>query len=69
MPKSCSVGLLCVSFLNINQFVCVCTSIAFGIESEVWDLILLIPDYYFSIYFVLVKMVIITILGQGQKSA
>ena len=30
--KSCSFGLLCVSFVNVYESVCVCVSFPFGFE-------------------------------------
>ena len=50
LGKSCSFGLLCVSFVNVYQFLCVCLSFPFGFEGGVWDLIVLIPDHCRSIY-------------------
>ena len=32
LEKSYSFGLLCVSFVNVNQFVCVLLSLYFGFE-------------------------------------
>ena len=37
LGKSCSFGLLCVSFENVYQFVC--ASFPFGFEAGLWDLI------------------------------
>ena len=31
--------------------ICVCASFPFGFYGRMWDLIVLIPDYFFSIYF------------------
>ena len=50
LGKSCSFGLLCMSFINLYQF-CVCPSFLFGFEGGAWDLIVLMPDYCFSVYF------------------
>ena len=47
LGKSCSVGLLCVSFK-----LCVRPSFPFGIEGRIWDVIVLIPDHCLSSYFV-----------------
>ena len=44
LGKSCSFGLLCISFINVYQ-------IPFGFEREMCDLIVLIPDRYLSIRF------------------
>ena len=49
LGKSCSFGLLCVSFVNVTS--CVCPSFPFGFECGMWDLIVLIPDHCISIYF------------------
>ena len=54
LGKSCSFSLLCVSFVNVYQFVC--ASFPFGIEYGMWDLTVLIPDHCLSVYFVIVKM-------------
>ena len=49
--KSCSFELQCVSFfVNIYQFVCV-SFFPFGFEGGMSDLIVLIPDFFLSIYF------------------
>ena len=47
LGRSCAFSLLCVSFVNIYQFVC--PSFPFGFEGEMWDLIVLIPDLLFNI--------------------
>ena len=52
LGKSCLFGLLCVSFVNVYQLLCVCPSFPFGIEGGMWDLIVLIPDHCLSIYFI-----------------
>ena len=46
LEKSCSVGLLCVSFVNVYQFLCVNF-----LRGGMWDVIVLIPDHCLSIYF------------------
>ena len=51
LGKSCSFGLLCVSFVNVNQF-CVCPSFLSGFECGMWDLIVLIPDHFIYVYLV-----------------
>ena len=38
LEKSCSFGLLCVSFVNFIKF-CVCHSFLFGIEGGMLDVI------------------------------
>ena len=57
LGKSCSLGLLCVSFACLSwacvKF-CVCPSVPSGIEGRMWDMIVLIPDHSFSIYFSLI---------------
>ena len=50
LRKSCSFGLLCVSFVNVYQFLCV-SSFPFGFEGGMWDVIVLIPDHCLSIFF------------------
>ena len=52
LGKSCLFGLLCMSFVNVYQIVCVCVcpSFRFGIESGMWDVVVLIPDHCLSIY-------------------
>ena len=50
LGKSCSFGLLCVSFVKFIKF-SVCPSFPFGIEGGVCDVIILIPDHSLSIYF------------------
>ena len=51
LGKSCTFGLLCVSFVNVLS-VCVYASFPFGFEGGMWDLIALIPDNCLSIYFI-----------------
>ena len=50
LGKTCSFGLLCVSFLNVSS-VCVCASVPFDFEGGIWDLIVLILDHCLSFYF------------------
>ena len=62
LVKSCKVGLLCMPFVSDYQFVlcflfvcvcvCACASSPFGFEGGMWDLIVLIPDYCLSFYFI-----------------
>ena len=47
LEKSCSFGLLCVSFVLAFQVLCV-SFVSFGFEDGMWDLI---PDHCLSIYF------------------
>ena len=47
LGKSCTFGLLCVSFVNVYLFVC--PYFPFVFESEMWDLVVLIPDHCLSI--------------------
>ena len=49
LGKSCSFGLLCVSFVGVCQILCVCPFPS-GIEGRMWVVIVLIPDHCFSIY-------------------
>ena len=56
LGKSCLVGLLCVSCLNVFSVcvcacVCVCASFPFGFEDGMLDLIVLIPDHCLPSYF------------------
>ena len=39
-----------MSFMNVYQFVCVCSSFPFVFEGGIWDLIVLIPDHGLSFY-------------------
>ena len=48
LGKSCSYGLLCVSFVYVYHFLCM---FPFGFEEGMWDLFVLIPDHCLSIYF------------------
>ena len=50
LGKSCSFGLLCVSFINVYQFVRVCASFSFDFESEMWDLLECIPYHCLFFY-------------------
>ena len=47
--KSCSFGLLCVSFVNVYQILCA-SFFPFGTEGGMWDVIVLVPDHCLSIY-------------------
>ena len=49
LEKSFLFSLLCVSFVNVYQNLCVCHSFLFGIEGGMWDVIALIPDHCLSI--------------------
>ena len=51
LGKSCSFGLLCLSFVKVYQFLCLSFFLV-CIEDRMWDLIVLIPDHCFSIFFV-----------------
>ena len=46
LGKSCSYGLLCVSFVNVYQCVCVCLC-------GMWNLIVLVPDHCLSLTFLI----------------
>ena len=48
LGKSCSFGLLCVSFVNVYQSVCY---FLFGFIGGMWNLIVITPDHCLSIYF------------------
>ena len=48
LKKSCLIGLLCVSFVNVYQFVCVRFPF-FGFEGGMWDFIVLVPGRCISI--------------------
>ena len=54
LGKCCSFGVLCVSFVNVYQILSnfMCPSLPFGIEGEMWDVIVLIPDHCLSFYYV-----------------
>ena len=54
LGKSCSFGLLCVSFVNVINFF-LCPSFPFGTEGGMWDVIVLFSDHCLSIYSVSVK--------------
>ena len=41
LGKSCSFGVLCVSFVNVYQFLCV-SFFPFGFEGGMWDVIVVI---------------------------
>ena len=51
LGKSCSFSLLCVSFVNVYQFLCVCPSFSFGFKGGIGEVIVLIPDHCLSINF------------------
>ena len=46
-----------MSFVNVLS-ICMCASFLFGFDSAVWDLIVFVSDYCFSIYFVFIIFVI-----------
>ena len=46
LGKSCSFGLMCVSFMNVYQFVCVLLSLL--VEGGMWFLTVLIPYHCLS---------------------
>ena len=52
LVKSCSLGLLSVSFMNVYKFVC--ASFRFGLKGGMWDLIVLIPDHCFCILYLFI---------------
>ena len=45
LGKSCSFGSPCVTFVNVCQF------FPFGLESKMWDLIVLVPDHCLTFNF------------------
>ena len=49
LGKSCSFGLLFVSFVGVCRPMC--PSFAYGFEGGMWNLNVLIPDHFLSIYF------------------
>ena len=54
LGKSCSFGLLCVSFVGVCQILCVCPSFPFGIEGRMWVVIVLIPDHCVFLFTLLI---------------
>ena len=50
MEQSCSVGLMCASFVNVYQYLCE-SFFMFGLQDEMLDLIVLNYDYCLSVYF------------------
>ena len=50
LGNSYSFGVLCMPFVNINQFLCVILSLN-GFDGRVWDLIVSIPYRFLSYYF------------------
>ena len=50
LGKSCSYVILCVSFVNVYEFVFVLVSL-FNFDGGMWDLIVLIPDLCLSVSF------------------
>ena len=48
LGKNFSFGVLCVSFVNVYQTVCVLLY-RFGFEGRTWDLIVLIRDHCLTI--------------------
>ena len=49
LGKSCSFGILCVSFVNVYLAMCDILP-PFGFEDGMWDLFVLILDHFLSIY-------------------
>ena len=62
LEKSCSFGLLCVSFVNCYQF-CVRPSFPFGYEGGIWDLTVLVSDHCLSTYPSRIRNGIYVLLG------
>ena len=50
LGKDLFFGFFCMSFINILS-ICVFTSFTFGLEGEIWDLLVIIPDHWLSFYF------------------
>ena len=50
LGKSCSFGLLRMTFVSVCQILCV-SSFPFGIKGRMWVVIVLIPDHCLSVYF------------------
>ena len=52
LGESCSFGSLCMSFVNVYQFVCVCVcvSFSFGFEGRIRDLIVHVLIHYILCY-------------------
>ena len=48
-PKIQEYILLCVTFVTILS-ISACASFPFGFQGGMWDLIVLIPDHWLSIY-------------------
>ena len=51
LGKSCSFGLLGMSFVNSYQFVCVLLFF-FCFQGGMWDLIVLVPDHCLFLLFI-----------------
>ena len=49
LGKSCSFGLLCVSFMRVCQFVS-SFFFTFGLYGVMWDLVVLVLDHCLSFY-------------------
>ena len=47
------IGLLCVSFVYVYNF-CLCP-LPFSFEGGMWDVIVLLPDNYLTVYFYIEK--------------
>ena len=46
LGKNCSFRLMCVSFVNVCQFMCVLFPLDF--KGEMWNFIVLVPDHCLS---------------------
>ena len=51
LGKSCICGLFYVPFVNVYGFAGACSSLLFGFEGGMWNLIVLFPDHCLSINF------------------
>ena len=60
LGKSCSFGLLCVSFMNVYHSNVYRTSFLFGFEGRMWDLTVLVPDLCHSFYVTFLNLDYIT---------
>ena len=53
MTIDLSIWFLCMSFVNVYQFVCMSTSFPFGFECGIHCLIILVPDHCLSFYLIM----------------
>ena len=50
LGKSCSIGFLCVSFMNVYEFVS--ASFPFGFDGGIWDFVVLVPNHRLLFYLI-----------------